>query len=70
MKGTATKCPNVHEEAIRKSKREGKLLHRIRGRQANSIGHVLRRNYLLKHTGKDRSDRKTRKKTYAVTGRT
>jgi hypothetical protein len=34
----------------------------------------LRRNYLLKHViegktkGKDRSDEKTRKKTYAATG--
>jgi len=24
MEGTATECPNVHEEAIQKSKREGK----------------------------------------------
>ena len=45
------------------------ILHEIRKRKANWIGHVLRRNCLLQQViegkikGADRSDKKTRKKT-------
>jgi hypothetical protein len=45
------------------------ILHEIRKRKANWIGHILRRNWLLKQViegkikGSDRSDKKTRKKT-------
>jgi len=44
------------------------ILHEIRKRKANWIGHILRRNCLLKQViegkikGADRSDQKTRKK--------
>jgi hypothetical protein len=47
--------------------RQGKriMLHKIKRRKANWIGHILYRNYLLKHRegGGDISDGKTRKKT-------
>ena len=45
------------------------ILHAIRKLKANWIGHILRRNCLLKQVtegkikGGDRSDKKTRKKT-------
>jgi len=45
------------------------ILHEIRKRKANWIGHILRRNCLLtqviegKIKGEDGSDKKTRKKT-------
>jgi hypothetical protein len=45
------------------------ILHAIRKRKANWIGHILRRNCLLKQViegkikGGDRSDKKIRKKT-------
>ena len=45
------------------------ILHEIRKRKANWIGHILRRNCLLKQgyrrkdKGRDISDKKTRKKT-------
>ena len=49
-------------------KEQRNILHEIRKRKANWIGHILRRNCLLqrvieKDKRRDRSDRKTRKKT-------
>ena len=60
-------CEN--EEVFHRSKEEMNLPQIMKTRKANRIGHILRRNHLLKHViwrtgrGKDRSDRKTRKKT-------
>ena len=52
-------------------KEERNILHRIKHRTANWIGHILRRNCLLEHVVEDkrkdiRSGR-TRKKTKAAT---
>jgi len=54
---------------------ERNILHTIKRRKANWIGHILRRNCLLKQviegeidTEKDRCDGKMRKKTSAATG--
>jgi hypothetical protein len=58
---------------LRRVKEDRYNLHKIE-RRANCIGHILRRNCLLKHLieekdrGKGRSDGKTRKKTEAATG--
>jgi len=58
-----------NEEVLLKVKEQRNILHEISERKANWIGHILRRNCLLKQVieGKikegDRSDRKTRKKT-------
>jgi hypothetical protein len=46
-------------------KEERNIVHTIKRRKANWIGHILRRNCLLKHVKvrrKDRNDGKTRKK--------
>ena len=37
------------DEVLQKVKEEGNILHAIKRRKANWIGHVLRRNCLLKH---------------------
>jgi len=57
-----------NEEVLRRIKEEGNILHTIKRSKFNRIGHILRRNCLLKHTvegkiRKDRDDGKTRKKT-------
>jgi len=59
-----------NEEVLRRVKEQRNILHEIRKRKANWIGHILRRNCLLQQViegkikgGGDRSDRKTRKKT-------
>ena len=54
-----------NEEVLLRVKKQRDILHEIRKRKANWIGHILRRNCLLQwvDTRKDRSDRKTRKKT-------
>ena len=50
-------------------KEEANVLHTIKRRKANWIGHILHVNCLVKHViegeigGKDKSDRKTGKKT-------
>jgi hypothetical protein len=48
-------------------KGERNILHTVKRRKANWIGHILRRNFLIEHVieGKveGRSDGKTRKKT-------
>jgi hypothetical protein len=38
-----------NEEVLHRVKEEGNILHAIKGRKANWIGHILRRNCLLKH---------------------
>ena len=58
-----------NEEVLLRVKEQRNILHEIRKRKANWIGHILRRNCLLQRVieGKiekgDRSDRKTWKKT-------
>ena len=58
-----------YEEVLLRVNDERNILHEIRKRKANWIGHILRRNCHLKQVierkfkGGDRSDWKTRKKT-------
>jgi hypothetical protein len=62
-----------NEEVLHRDKEEINLPHIIPRWKANRIGHILRRDFLLKHVicrtgrGKDKSDRKTRKKTQVAT---
>jgi hypothetical protein len=57
-----------NEEVLLRVNEQRNILHEIRKRKANWIGHILRGNCLLqrviegKKKGADRSDRKTRKK--------
>ena len=63
-----------NEEVLLRAKEQRNILHEIRKRKANWIGHILHRNCLLQRVtegkiqGGHRSDRKTRKKTYEATG--
>jgi hypothetical protein len=58
-----------NEEVLLTVKEQRNILHEISKLKANWIGHVLRRNCLLRQVieekikRRDRSDRKTRKKT-------
>ena len=58
-----------NEEVLLRVKEQRNILHEIRKRKANWIGHILRRNcllqrcYLRKDKMGNRSDRKTKKKT-------
>ena len=61
-------CEN--EEVLVRVNEQRNILHEIRKRKANWIGHILRRNCLLKKQsyqtkdkGRDGSNKKTRKKT-------
>jgi hypothetical protein len=38
-----------NEEVLHRVKKERNILHKIKRRKANWIGHILRRNCLLKH---------------------
>jgi hypothetical protein len=57
-----------NEEVLLRVNEQRNILHEIRNRKANWIGHILCRNFLLKQViegkikGADRSDKKTRKK--------
>ena len=63
-----------NEDVLLRVNEQRNILHEIRKLKANWIGHILRRNCLLQRIieGKikrgDRSDRKTKKKTYEATG--
>jgi hypothetical protein len=62
-----------NEEVLQRVKEDRNMLQTIKRRKANWIGHILRRNCLLKHVfegnrGKGRSDGKTRKKALAAIG--
>jgi hypothetical protein len=54
-----------NEEVLHRVKEDRNIVHTIKRRKANWIGHILRRNCLLKHVievrRKDRNDGKTRK---------
>jgi hypothetical protein len=58
-----------NEDVLLRVKEQRNILHKIRKRKANWIGHILRGNCILqrfiegKIQGGDISDRKTRKKT-------
>ena len=58
-----------NEEVLLRVKEQRNILHEINKRNANWIGHILRRNCLLEQViegkikGGVRSDRKTRRKT-------
>ena len=58
-----------NEDVLLRVNEQRNILHEIRKRKANWIGHILRRNCLLKQViewkikGRDESDKKTRKKT-------
>jgi hypothetical protein len=58
-----------NEDVLLRVKEQRNILHEISKRNANWIGHILRRNCILQRViegkiqGEDRSDRKTRKKT-------
>ena len=57
-----------NEEVLVRVNEKRNILHEIRKRKANWIGHILRRKCLLKQVieenkGTDGSDTKTRKKT-------
>jgi hypothetical protein len=57
------------KEVLLRVSEQRNILHEIRKRKANCIGHILRRNCLLKQIiegkikGEHGSDKKTRKKT-------
>jgi hypothetical protein len=57
-----------NEDVLLRVKEQRNILHEIRKRKANWIGHILRRNWLLQRViegkiqGGDINDRKTRKK--------
>ena len=57
-----------NQEVLLRVNGQRNILHEIRKRKANWIGHILRRNCLLQQViegnikGADRSDMKTRKK--------
>jgi len=59
----------TNEDVLLRVKEQRNILHEIRKRKANWIGHILRRNCLLEQViegkikGGVRSDRKTRRKT-------
>ena len=59
-----------NEEVLYRDKEERGVLHAINGSKAELMGHIVRRNCLLKHgtEGQIEDDRKTRKKTSASTG--
>ena len=58
-----------NEDVLLRVNEQRNILHEIRKQKANWIGHILRRNCLLKQViegkkkGRHRSDKKTRKKT-------
>ena len=60
---------HVRNEVLLRVNEQRNILHEIRKRKANWIGHILRRNCLQQQViegkvkGGDKSDRKTRKKT-------
>jgi hypothetical protein len=62
-----------NEDVLLRVQEQWNILHEIRKRKANWIGHILRRSCLPQRViegtiKRDRSDRKTRKKTYEATG--
>jgi hypothetical protein len=48
----------VRNEVLQRVKEESNILHTVKRRKANWIGHILRRNCLLKHIIKEKIERK------------
>jgi hypothetical protein len=48
-----------NEEVLHRVKEERNILHTIRRRKANWIGHILRRNCLLKHVTEGKLEGRT-----------
>jgi hypothetical protein len=48
-----------NKEVLHRVKEERNIVHTIKRRKANWIGHVLRRHYLLKHVIEGKLERKT-----------
>jgi hypothetical protein len=48
-RGTAGPIVSEMEKSDVESKKESSVLHTIKRRKANWIGHILRRNWILKH---------------------
>jgi hypothetical protein len=48
-----------NEEVLHRVKEERNILHTIQGRKANWIGHILRRNCLLKHVTEGKLEGRT-----------
>jgi hypothetical protein len=64
-----------NEDVLYRVKEERNILHTVKRRMDNWIGHILHKNCLLKQViegkkerMKDRVDAKTRKKTHTATG--
>jgi hypothetical protein len=57
-----------NEEVLHRVKEERNIVHIIKRRKANAIGHILCRNCLLKHIIEGKREGKRRKKMSAVTG--
>jgi ribosomal 50S subunit-associated protein YjgA (DUF615 family) len=49
------------EEILRRVKEERNILHTVKRRKANWIGHILRRNCLLKHVIEGKIERMKRR---------
>jgi hypothetical protein len=48
-----------NEEVLHRVKEERNIVHTIKGRKANWIGHILRRNCLLKHVIEGKLEERT-----------
>jgi hypothetical protein len=48
MENSWTDCVK-NEKLLQRVKDQGTVLHKIKGKKANKIGHILRSNCLLKH---------------------
>jgi hypothetical protein len=55
------------EEVLHRVKEERNIVHTIKRRKANWIGHILCRKYLLKHVIEGKIQGITGKKTYVAT---
>ena len=64
--GKVRRTDRVRNEVLQRVKGEKNTLLAIKRRKTNWIGHMLRRNFLLKHVIEG-SDGKTRTKTEATT---
>jgi hypothetical protein len=48
-----------NEEALKTVENERNILHKIKRRKANWIGHIMHRNWLVKHVTEERTEGKT-----------
>ena len=57
-----------NKEVLHRVKEDRNILHTLKTKKVNWIGHILRRNCLLKHAVEGRIDGNTREKASATTG--